>query len=348
MEYRKLGNTKLEVSAICLGTMTWGEQNTLDEALAQMDYALAEGVNFFDTAEMYPVPPRAETQGATESCVGEWFARRGKRKEVILATKVSGRSDATGDWKHLRGGPRLNAEHINQAVRDSLRRLKTDYIDVYQVHWPERTTNFFGQLGYRHREQDDLVAIEETLSALSDLVKQGLVRHIGVSNETPWGVGEYLRGARDSELERIVSIQNPYNLLNRSFEVGLAEMAIRERVGLLAYSPLAMAMLSGKYQNGQRPEGARLTRYQRFQRYSGEQAVAAADAYVDFARERGFDPATMALAFVNAQPFVTSNIIGATNLEQLKTNIDSINCQLDEETLQGIEAIHRRYSNPAP
>lgn len=348
MEYRKLGQTDLEVSAICLGTMTWGEQNSLEDALAQMDYAVGEGVNIFDTAEMYPVPPKADTQGATETCIGEWFARRGKRHEVILATKAAGRSDATGDWKHLRGGPRLNGEHINQAVRDSLKRLQTDYIDLYQVHWPERTTNFFGQLGYRHRDQDDLVPIAETLEALSDLVKQGLVRHIGVSNETPWGVAQYLHGARDSDLERIVSIQNPYNLLNRSFEVGLAEISIREQVGLLAYSPLAMATLSGKYMNGQRPAGARLTVYKRFQRYSGAHAVAAAEAYVNLAREHDLDPATMALAYVNSRPFVTSNIIGATSLEQLKANIGSIDVRLPAAVEEGIEVIHQRYSNPAP
>jgi len=348
MEYRKLGNTDLDVSAICLGTMTWGEQNSLDDALEQMDYAVAEGVNFFDTAEMYPVPPKAETQGATETCVGEWFVRRGKRDQVILATKVSGRSDATGDWKHLRGGPRLSREHIHQAVRDSLARLQTDYIDLYQVHWPERTTNFFGQLGYKHRQQKDLVAIDETLDALSELVKQGLVRHIGVSNETPWGVAEYLRGARDQNLERIVTIQNPYNLLNRSFEVGLAEMAIREKVGLLAYSPLAMAMLSGKYMDGRRPEGARLTLYKRFQRYSGVHTLAAAEAYVELAQEHDLDPATMALAYVNSRPFVTSNIIGATKIEQLRTNIASISVKLPDEVEKGIEAIHGQFSNPAP
>ncbi len=348
MEYRKLGKTNLDVSAICLGTMTWGEQNTLDDALAQMDYAVAEGVNFFDTAEMYPVPPKAETQGSTERCIGEWFARRGRRDKVILATKVSGRSDATGDWKHLRGGPRLSRAHIHQAVRDSLTRLQTDYIDLYQVHWPERTTNFFGQLGYRHRDQDDLVSIEETLTALSELVKDGLVRHVGISNESPWGVMEYLRHAREKNLARVASIQNPYNLLNRSFEVGLAEMAIREQVGLLAYSPLAMAMLSGKYMGGQRPDGARLTLFKRFQRYSSPHAVAASEAYVNLALENDLDPATMALAYVNSRPFVTSNIIGATTIEQLRSNIASINCRLSPDVEAGIDAIHARYSNPAP
>jgi aryl-alcohol dehydrogenase-like predicted oxidoreductase len=348
MEYRKLGNTDLDVSAICLGTMTWGEQNTLDDALEQMDYAVAEGVNFFDAAEMYPVPPKAETQGRTEEYIGEWFARRGKRGEVILATKIAGRTGPLGDFKHLRGGPQLSREHVRQAIETSLERLQTDYIDLYQVHWPERATNTFGQLGYRHMEQEGLAPIEETLGALTELVKEGRVRYIGVSNETPWGVMEYLRCAREYDLQRIVSIQNPYNFLNRSFEVGLAEMAIREQVGLLAYSPLAMAMLSGKYVGGARPKGARLTEYDRFQRYSGNYAVAASEAYVKLAAQHNIDAATMALAFVNSRPFVTSNIIGATKMEQLKKNIASIDVELPAEVEQGIDAIHGQYSNPAP
>jgi len=348
MEYRKLGNTGLDVSLICLGTMTWGEQNSLDDALQQLDYALDQGVNFVDAAEMYPVPPRAETQGRTEECIGEWFARRGGRDRVILATKVSGRSDATGDWRHLRGGPQLSRAHIREAVRDSLKRLRTDYIDLYQVHWPERTTNFFGQLGYRHREQEGLNSIEETLAALTELVREGLVRHIGISNETPWGVMEYLRAARERDLVRVASIQNPYNLLNRSFEIGLAEMSLREQVGLLAYSPLAMAMLTGKYSGGARPEGARLTLFSRFQRYSGPQAVAASEAYVALAREHDLDPGAMALAFVNSREFVTSTIIGATRMDQLAANIASVRVQLSDAVIAGIEAIHRQYSNPAP
>jgi aryl-alcohol dehydrogenase-like predicted oxidoreductase len=348
MEYRKLGNTGLDVSLICLGTMTWGQQNSVDDALQQLDYALDQGVNFVDAAEMYPVPPRAETQGRTEECIGEWFTRRGGRDRVILATKVSGRSDATGDWRHLRGGPQLSRDHIRQAVRDSLKRLRTDYIDLYQVHWPERTTNFFGQLGYRHREQEGLNSIEETLAALTELVREGLVRHIGVSNETPWGVMEYLRAARERDLVRIASIQNPYNLLNRSFEIGLAEMALREQVGLLAYSPLAMAMLTGKYSGGARPAGARLTLFDRFQRYSGPQAVAASEAYVALARDHSLDPGAMALAFVNGRDFVTSTIIGATRMDQLEANIASVRVTLSEEVIAGIEAIHRQYSNPAP
>lgn len=348
MRYRKLGNTDTEVSAICLGTMTWGEQNNLDDAIAQLDYAVAAGVNFIDAAEMYPVPPRAETQGRTEAFIGEWFARRKQRGRVILATKVSGRPDADGDWRHLRGGPRLSRDHIHRAVRDSLQRLQTDHIDLYQVHWPERVTNFFGQLGYRHRADGDLVPIEETLGALDELVKDGLVRHIGVSNETPWGLMEYLRHARERGLARVVSIQNPYSLLNRSFEIGLAEMAIREHVGLLAYSPLAMGRLTGKYAGGARPAKARLTLFKRFQRYSGAEAIAASEAYVALARRFDLDPATMALAYVNGRDFVTSTIIGATTLEQLRVNVASIDQELSAEVLEGIEAIHRRYCNPAP
>ncbi len=348
MEYRKLGDTEIEVSAICLGTMTWGEQNTVAQAMEQMDYAVSTGVNFFDAAEMYPVPPRAETQGRTESYIGEWLSRRKRRDDIFLATKVSGRSDAVGDWKHLRGGPRLSRAHIRQAVTDSLRRLQTDYIDLYQVHWPERTTNFFGQLGYVHKEQTDLIPIAETLEALTELVAEGLVRHIGISNETPWGLAEYLRCARENGLSRVCSIQNPYNLLNRSFEVGLAEMAIRDQVGLLAYSPLAMGTLSGKYLQGKRPKGARLTLFERFQRYSNPRAVAATEAYVALALEHGVDPATMALAFINSRPFVTSNIIGATNLEQLQTNIASIDVRLSAAVIAGIEEIQKSYSNPSP
>ncbi|TQV86311.1 NADP(H)-dependent aldo-keto reductase [Exilibacterium tricleocarpae] len=347
MQYRKLGNTELDVSLICLGTMTWGEQNTQAQAFAQMDYALERGVNFWDTAEMYPVPPRAATQGRTEEIIGAWFAKTGRRRQVVLATKVTGRGDQNTGMAHVRDGPRLTRSQIFAAVEDSLSRLQTDYIDLYQVHWPERRTNFFGNLGYRHFD-DDGVAIGETLQALGDLVQQGKVRYIGVSNETPWGVMEYLRLAERGGLPAIVSIQNPYNLLNRTFEVGLAEMAIRERVGLLAYSPLGFGVLSGKYLNGARPEGARLTLFDRFTRYLGESVVAATRAYVDLATAHGLDPAQMALAFVNSRQFTTANIIGATDMEQLRSNIDSINLSLSKDVLDGINAIHRRYSNPAP
>lgn len=347
MKKRQLGNTDIQVSEICLGTMTWGQQNTQDEAFSQMDYALERGINFIDTAEMYPVPPRAETQGSTETYIGNWLARTGNRDKIILASKVAGRGTQNTGMDHLRGGPRLDAQHIRQALEDSLRRLQIDYLDLYQVHWPERSTNYFGRLGYRH-SSDTGIPIQETLEALGELVKEGKVRHIGISNETPWGFMEYCRLADQNHLPRIVSVQNPYNLLNRTYEVGLAEMSIRENIGLLAYSPLAFGVLTGKYLNGQRPAGARITLFERFVRYQNPQAQAAAEAYVKLAHEHHMDPATMALAFVNSREFVTSNIIGATSLEQLKVDIDSAEATLSDELLRGIEAIHRQYSNPAP
>jgi aryl-alcohol dehydrogenase-like predicted oxidoreductase len=347
MQYRQLGTTDMDVSLICLGTMTFGEQNSFGDARQQLDYAVAHGVNFIDAAEMYPVPPRPDTQGATERFVGRWLQQSGKRKDLIIATKVTGRSPPSGDFDHIRQGPRLSREQIHQAADASLQRLQLDHIDLYQVHWPERSTNFFGQLGYRHRD-DDGIAIEETLSALGELVSAGKVRAIGISNETPWGVMEYLRLSREKGLPRIQSIQNPYSLLNRSFEVGLAEMAIRENAGLLAYSPLAFGMLSGKYDDGARPEGARLTLFERFSRYSNAQAEAASDAYSKLAREAGLDPAQMALAFVNSRQFTSSNIIGATTLEQLQANIGSVAIQLDKDLLRAIEGIHQRYTIPAP
>jgi aryl-alcohol dehydrogenase-like predicted oxidoreductase len=347
MEYKKLGSTNIDVSLICLGTMTFGEQNSYEDAAEQMDYAVDQGVNFIDAAEMYPVPPRAETQGETERIIGRWLQTRGKREDIVLATKVAGRSLPGGDFDHLRGGPRLSREQIHAAIDASLERLQTDYVDLYQVHWPERITNFFGQLGYRHRD-DDGIAIEETLSALGELVTAGKVRAIGISNETPWGLMEYLRLAREQNLPKVQSIQNPYSLLNRSFELGLAEMAIREEAGLLAYSPLAFGMLSGKYQGGARPAGARLTLFERFSRYSNPQSEAASDAYVALAKDAGLDPSQMALAFVNSRQFTSSNIIGATTMEQLRTNIASSDVTLSKELLGKIEEIHQQYRIPAP
>lgn len=349
MKYRKLGSTDIDVSLIGLGSMTWGEQNTPEEGVAQMDMARDYGVNFIDVAEMYPVPPRAETFGASERIVGDWLAARGLRDKVVLATKVTGRSDRNTGLGHVRGGARLNAAQIVAACEASLDRLKTDYIDLYQVHWPERATNFFGRLDYeRQAQEDDGYAIEETLTALSTLVRDGKVRYLGISNETPWGVMEYLRVSRELGAERIVSIQNPYNLLNRSFDVGLGEMSLRERVSLLAYSPLAFGVLSGKYLNGQKPEKARLTLYERFTRYTKEYASQATQAYVGIARRHGLDPSQMALAWVNARAHVASNIIGATTLEQLKANLESVAIELNGEVLAEIDAVHQQYSNPAP
>ncbi|UTA49036.1 NADP(H)-dependent aldo-keto reductase [Simiduia sp. 21SJ11W-1] len=347
MRYKKLGSSDLEVSHICLGTMTYGEQNTQEDAFEQMDYALSRGINFFDTAELYPVPPRPETQGQTETIVGNWLAASGKRKDIVLATKVTGRGDANSGVAHIRQGPRLTGDHIRAAVEQSLERLQTDYIDLYQIHWPERRTNFFGQFSYRHSD-DDGVAIEDTLSALQELVEWGMVRHIGLSNETPWGVMEYLRLAREHDMPRIVSIQNPYNLLNRGFELGLAEMAVREKVDLLAYSPLAFGVLSGKYLNNAKPAGARLTLFERFVRYNNAEARAATEAYAALAQRHQLSLSQMALAYVNQQVFLGSNIIGATTLAQLKENIDSAQVQLSDELLSEIDAIHKRYTVPAP
>ncbi len=346
MEYRTLGDTGLRVSQICLGTMTFGEQNSEAEAHDQLDLAVERGVNFIDTAELYPVPPRGETQGLTEQYIGSWLKRRGRRDEVVIATKVCGPTD----WvPHIRDGQaRLDRRNIATALEGSLRRLGTDYVDLYQVHWPERKTNYFGRLGYEHQEEESVTPIEETLEVLGDLVREGKVRAIGISNETAWGTMRYLAAAERSGLPRIVSIQNPYSLLNRTFEIGLAEIAIRERVGLLAYSPLGFGVLSGKYLEGQRPAGARLTRWERFDRYSNPQGVAATRQYVELARRHALDPAQMALAFVNSRPFLTSNIVGATTLEQLESNLASTELELKEDLLEEIEAIHTRHPNPCP
>ncbi len=345
MENRRLGNTDISVSALCLGTMTWGEQNTEAQAFEQMDYALAQGINFFDTAEMYPVPPRAETQGRTEIYIGNWFKRRGGRDKVVLASKVSGRANWL-PW--IRQGPVLSRAHIFEALNSSLKRLQTDYLDLYQLHWPDRNTNYFGKLGYEHKHDEDTVALQESLSAMGELLKAGKVRHIGISNETPWGLMQCVQLAEKLGLPPPVSVQNPYSLLNRSFEIGLAECAHRERVGLLAYSPLAFGVLSGKYLNGQWPAGARLTLFKRFSRYTNPHAEQATAKYVALARLHGLDPAQMALAFVTSRPFLTSNILGATTLEQLKSNIASHKLKLPDELLQAIEAIHTAHPNPAP
>lgn len=345
MKYQPLGNTDIEVSELCLGTMTWGEQNSEAEAHEQLNYAVERGINFIDTAEMYPVPPKAETQGLTEQYIGTWLQKRSDRDRLIIATKMS----AAADWlPYLRDGRnRLDKTNMQAALDASLKRLCTDFIDLYQFHWPERDTNFFGKLGYYHAPEKDGIPIAETLEAVSELVKTGKVRHIGISNETPWGVHEYLRVAAEQERPRIVSIQNPYNLLNRSFEIGLSEFAHREQVGLLAYSPLAFGVLSGKYLDAT-PANARLTLFTRFTRYTNDQGAACTRAYVELARKHGLDPAQMALAFVSSRPFVTSNIIGATNMEQLKTNIESANLVLDKEILRDIEAIHTAQPNPCP
>jgi aryl-alcohol dehydrogenase-like predicted oxidoreductase len=346
MEYRRLGRSDIQISAICLGTMIWGEMNSQDEAFEQMDYALERGVSFWDAAEMYPVPPKAETYGRTEEIIGNWFAARGRRDKVVLATKVAGPDKRLG---YVRGGnARLNQDHMTRALEASLKRLKTDYVDLYQLHWTERETNSFGRLGYTPSEQDDGTPLEETLAALDDLVKSGKVRQVGISNESAWGAMRYLSLSDAGRGPRMVSVQNSYNLLNRTFETGLAEVAIRENCGLLAYSPLGMGTLSGKYVGGAQPADGRLVRYTHWKRYLTPQGIAATEAYVQLARQHGLDPAQMALAFVNSRPFTSANIIGARIMEQLKTDIDSIFIKLGPEVLEGIDAIHRQYTYPCP
>jgi aryl-alcohol dehydrogenase-like predicted oxidoreductase len=341
---RPLGCTGLDVSVVGLGTMTWGEQNTEAEAHEQLDYAIAQGINLIDAAEMYPVPPRAETQGRTEQYIGNWLKARRNRDRVILATKATG----PGDMPWLRGGPRQSRAQIRAALEASLKRLQTEHVDLYQVHWPDRSTNFFGRLGYEHKDNGHAVPIEETLEALAQLVTEGKVRHVGISNETPWGLAEYLRLARERGWPRACAIQNPYSLLNRSFEVGLAEFAHREQVGLLAYSPLGFGVLSGKYLGGARPAGARLTLFNRFQRYTGDRVERAVRAYVELARRHGLDPAQMALAYVYSRPFLASALVGATKMTQLRDNIAAAQLDLPSAVVVGIENIHRDHSNPAP
>lgn len=346
MRYNQLADTGIEVSEICMGTMTYGEQNTESEGHLLMDMALDYGVNFFDTAEMYSIPAKAETYGRTEEIIGSWLNKKGNRDRIVLATKVIGQAD---DWlPHIRQGhSRLNKVNIVRALEDSLKRLQTDYIDLYQVHWPDRKTNFFGKLGYHHQPDESAASIEETLSALNDLVDSGKVRYVGVSNETPWGVMEYLRWAERKNFPRIVSIQNPYNLLNRSFEVGLSEVSHQEDIGLLAYSPLAFGTLTGKYLDAS-PQKGRLTLFPGYKRYTNEGGITATRAYIDLALKHGLVPAQMALAFVSSHSFVCSSIIGATTVRQLKENLDSIEVELSEEILTGIDEIHLQNTNPCP
>ena len=333
-----------EVSKICLGTMTWGQQNTEAEAHEQISYALDHGINMLDAAEMYPVPPRAETQGRTEEYIGTWFKKTGLRDKYILATKAAGPNP---EFHYLRGGPRFTREQLMEAVDGSLRRLQTDCIDLYQLHWPDRYTNFFGQRGYFHRDQPE-TPIDETLRALQELVAAGKIKTIGLSNETPWGTMKFLELADREGLPRVESIQNPYGLLNRTYEIAMAEVSHREDVGLLAYSPLGMGLLTGKYRHGAKPEGSRMAVFERFTRYDGAETLEATEQYLQLADEHGLNPTHMALAFVNTRPFVLSNIIGATTMEQLKMNIDSLDVNLSKDVLKGIEAIQQRLPNPAP
>ena len=346
MHYHRIPHSTLEVSQLGLGTMTFGEQNSEADAHAQLDYAVSSGINLIDTAEMYPVPPRPETQGLTEQYIGSWLKKRGSRDKIILASKVAG--PVRGADASIRPNQALDRKNIREALDASLKRLNTDYLDLYQLHWPQRQTNYFGKLGYQYTDSSVPVTLLETLEALTEQVRAGKIRYIGVSNETAWGVMRYLQLAEKHELPRIVTIQNPYSLLNRSYEVGLAEVTQYEEVELLAYSCLGFGTLTGKYLNGAKPAGARNTLFSRFTRYSGEQTQKAVAAYVDIAKRHGLDPAQMALAFVRRQPFVASTLLGATTMEQLKTNIESFHLNLSEEVLAEIEAVHQVYTYPAP
>ncbi len=347
MEYRPLGRTDVKVSEICLGTMTWGQQNTEAEGHQQMDYAITEGINFFDAAEMYPIPPKAETQGRTEKIIGTWFQKNKNRDKVILATKIAGRTQM--NWLREDGSAgELNRAQILEAVDKSLKRLQTDYIDLYQLHWPDRPLRAFGgTLIYKHYTGDEN-PIDEILAALNECVQAGKIRHIGLSNETAWGVMRFLHYAETKSLPRIHSIQNAYNLLNRCFELGLAEIASREQVGLLAYSPLAQGYLSGKYQGGALPQGSRKQLFQRLARYEVEGTESLIDKYLALAKSLGLDPAQMALRFVTEQKFVTSNIIGATSMEQLKIALGSQDIAWNRDTQDAINNIHLQTPNLCP
>ncbi|MBB4836433.1 NADP(H)-dependent aldo-keto reductase [Acinetobacter schindleri] len=349
MQFKPLADTGILLPEICLGTMTFGEQNTQEEAFEQLDYALDQGLYFWDTAEMYPVPPKLETQGATERIIGNWIASRGGRDKLFLASKIAGPSQG---GSHIRDGQtRFGADEISAAIDQSLSRLQTDYIDLYQLHWPQRPTNFFGKLGYGNAEaaEDRAVTdLEETLTALQYEIKNGRIRYIGLSNETPWGAMKFLHLAEKLGLSKFVSVQNPYNLLNRTYEIGMSEIAKYEGVGLLAYSPLAFGYLTGKLRNGARPAKARVTLFSRFSRYSNPESEWAVEQYAQLAEQHGLTLTQLALAFIKQQFFVTSTIIGATNLDQLKENIQAFEVNLSEEVLKGIEAIHRQQPNPAP
>ncbi len=347
MDYRELGRSGIRVSALCLGTMTWGEQNTEAQGHEQMDYALAQGINFFDTSEMYAVPPKPATQGATEKIIGSWFKARNNRNKIVLATKVAGRSPMT--WLRADGAPtEQTPKQIQQALDASLKRLQTDYVDLYQLHWPDRPIAMFGSTGlaYKHVEGSS-VPIEEILGALQTQMKAGKIRQIGLSNETAWGTMEFLRHSV-AGLPRVQSIQNSYNLINRVFEIGLAEIAHREQVGLLAYSPLGQGYLSGKYQNGALPAHSRKALFNRLQRYERAQTEPAIGRYLAIARKFDLDPAQMALQFVTTRPFVTSNILGATTMEQLKSNIGSVQVRWSDELEKAIDEAHHAQPNPSP
>jgi aryl-alcohol dehydrogenase-like predicted oxidoreductase len=346
VQFRKLGNTDINTSAICLGTMTYGEQNSEEDAYRQLDFAVEHGINFLDTAEIYPVPPKAETCGRSEAILGAWLKKRNNRKSVILASKVAG--PAPG-FPWIRGGKnRLDRANIEEALDRSLERLQTDYLDLYQLHWPNRQTNFFGQLGYKPDKNLDEVPVYETLAVLKNLLNLGKIRHYGISNETPWGLMHYIRAAEKAGMPRPVSIQNPYCLLNRTFEIGNAEAVYQEHISLLAYSPLGFGVLSGKYLDNRLPVSSRRALYPgHFERYSSTTANTAVQKYASLGREAGIPSAQLAIAFVLSRPYLASAIIGATTLEQLKENIESVNVTLPATIMEKIDEIHAAHPNPA-
>ena len=344
MEYRRIPNTDLDVSKICLGTMTWGKQNSEAEGHEQMNYALDQGVNFWDTAELYPVPAESSTQGATEEIIGNWFLKNGKRNQIILASKIAGPEAFSS---HIRKNMSFDKKNIDEALHNSLRRLNTDYIDLYQLHWPERKTNKFGQRGFNYVPNDPWVEnFEAVLDALKSHVDSGKIRHIGISNENPWGMMKFIN-ASNQKRTRMVSIQNAYSLLSREFETGHSEICHRENIGLLAYSPLGFGVLTGKYMNGVIPKGSRLEVMPNYKRYSSYECSKATKLYNELAKESGLSLTQLALSFVNDRSFVTSNIIGATNILQLKENIGSHKIKLSKEILSQINAIHNKIPNPA-
>ncbi|WOI53584.1 aldo/keto reductase [Parvularcula sp. LCG005] len=348
LERRRLGRTDLTVSSLCLGTMMYGDQMDEKGAFNQMDRCFDRGIDFFDTAEMYTIPPKPKTQGDSERIVGRWMKERGCRDRVVLASKIVGRSSMT----HVRGGqtPRVTPEQIETAVHGSLDRLQTDYIDLYQIHWPDRHVPIFGQdlKGYSVHDNDDAVSFAEQLSALAKFVKEGQIRHVGLSNETPWGVMQFIKAADELGLPRMVSIQNAYSLMNRTFEYGLAEIAMEEHVGLLAYSPLAQGVLSGKYLGGKKPAGSRGEMFGRLGRYETPSAEPALRAYLELAQELNVDPVILAMQFVTSRPWVTSNIFGASNDDQLDTIFASLDFEYTDDIHAKVNEIHARYPNPCP
>ena len=346
MNYKKLGSTDVDVSTICLGTMTWGEQNSKADGFEQMDYAIDNGVNFWDTAEIYAIPMREETYGETENIIGEWFKKTKKRDKVILATKVSGPTSK----EYIRGGGcSYDKKSMSEALEKSLKRMQTDYIDLYQLHWPERNTNFFGKQGYEHDSNEkNWIAFEEILENLKKFVDAGKIRYVGLSNETAWGLSKCLELSKLKNLPKMMAVQNPYNLLNRTYEVGLAEISVREQSGLLAYSPLAFGYLTGKYRNNNMPKGSRIDLFKDFTRYNNENSIKAIEEYYKISQKFNLDFAQMSIKFCEIQPFVTSVIIGATTMQQLKTNVESVNVKLNNEIINEINEIQKIYPNPCP